>query len=115
MRSARNYLFLFFIAAMLSACAQIGLPTAETFNERLAVGYATVTTVRQSATTLLVAKKITAADGQNVLDQTDNARAGLDVARTLSKIDLKAADAKLTAIRTILTGLQTYLASRGAQ
>ena len=114
MKPARALLFLF-VVSLLTACAQLGLPSAGTFNERLAVGYTTVTTVRQSATTLLVAKKITADDAQNVLSQTDNARAGLDIARTMSKADPKAADAKLTAIRTILTGLQTYLTSKGAQ
>mgnify|MGYP001579719976 FL=1 len=72
-----------------------------------------MTTVRQSATTLLKAGKITADDGQNVLSSTDAARAGLDVARTLSKTDLAAADARLTAVRTALTALSTYLATKG--
>ena len=100
------------ISVMLSSCAALGVPTATTFNERLAVGYGTVTQVRQSATTLLNAKKLTAEDGTNVLSATDSARAGLDVARTLSKTDMGAADSKLTAVRTVLTALQAYLVSR---
>ena len=96
----------------LGGCASVGLPTADSFNERLAVGYASVTTIRQTATALLQAKKISADDGQQVLDQTNNARQGLDIARTLSKTNLAAADGKLTAIRTALNAVQTYLAAR---
>ena len=100
------------VGATLSGCASVGLPTADSFNERLAVGYASVTTIRQTATALLQAKKISADDGQQVLDQTNNARQGLDIARTLSKTNLAAADGKLTAIRTALNAVQTYLAAR---
>lgn len=103
-----------FVALILSltACAQLGLPTATTFNEKLAAGYSSVTAVRSSATTLLVAKKISSDDAQNIQTQADTARAGLDVARTISKTDQTAANARLTAIRTVLTALSTYLASR---
>lgn len=100
------------LVSFLSGCAALGLPTADSFNERLAVGYMTVTTVRATTATLLNAKKLTAEDGDNVLKSTDAARAGLDVARTLSKVDMKAADSKLTMIRTTLTALQAYLTSR---
>jgi len=108
----RNALWAITMVAMLSACAQLGVPTATTFNERLAVGYGTVTTVRQTATTLLTAKQISADDADNVLKTTDTARAGLDVARTLSGTNLTAADQKLTAIHTVLSALSTYLATR---
>lgn len=103
-----------FIALILSltACAQLGLPTATTFQERLTAGYALNAEVRSSAVTLLNAKKLTADDGQNILDQTNTARAGLDVARTIGKSDPKAGDTKLTAIRTVLVALQAYLATK---
>ena len=113
MRAAQRTLQLFIAALLLSACTTLGVPTVTTFNEQLAVGYTTVTTVRQTATTLLQAKKITADDGQNVLNVTDGARTGLDIARSISKTDLQAATNKLDAVRTILVGLQTYLASKG--
>jgi hypothetical protein len=103
---------LFCQLAILSACAQFGLPTADTFAERLAVGYGTVTEVRNTVTTLLKAKKLTADDGDNVLKATDAARLGLDVARSLSKTDMNAAGAKLTSVRTALTALQAYLTER---
>lgn len=113
MRIARQYATFVILAALLSACAQLGIPTATTFNERLAVAYSSVTQVRQSAATMLKAKQITADDGQSVLTATDAARAGLDVARTLATTDLKAADNRLTAARAALTALSTYLSTRG--
>lgn len=101
-----------FFAFLLVACAQLGIPAPETFNERLAAGYGTVAQVRVTATTLLDAKKITSDDAQNVLAATDAARQGLDVARSLSKTDLTAAEGKVTAIRATLTALSGYLATR---
>lgn len=103
------------IAAMfvvLAACSSLGIPTPDTFNEKLAVAVTLNTSVRQTATTLVQAKKISPDDGQNVLDQTNNARAALDIARQLSKTDLKAADSRLGAVRQALEALQAYLASR---
>jgi len=104
-----------FIASMLAltSCAQLGLPTANTFQERLTAGYALNAEVRQSAATLVLAKKLTPDDAQNILDQTNTARAGLDVARNIGRSDPKAGEAKLTAVRTVLIALQSYLASKG--
>ena len=45
------------LLTLASACAQLGLPTPQTFNEKMATAYATVTAVRDTATKLLVAKK----------------------------------------------------------
>ncbi len=109
---SRNYLVLLLFAGLV-ACAQVGLPNADTFNQKLAVAYSAVTQVRTTATTLLQAKKISADDAQNVNNQADHARAGLDIARAVSKTDLTAADAKLTAVHTVLTALSAYLATKG--
>ncbi len=100
------------VAVFLTACAGLGLPTPTTFNERLAAAYGTVTEVRSDATILLSAGKITPADAQNVQNQADNAKAALDLARTMSKGDLPAANTRLTATIAALTALQAYLASR---
>jgi hypothetical protein len=110
MHVMRNVLWM--AVLMLVGCAQLGLPTPETFNERLAASYGAVTAARQSATTLLQQKRITAADAENILKQTDAARAGLDISRTMASTDLNAANARLNAVRSALTGLQTYLNSR---
>lgn len=112
MRQLMQYFTFYLVAALLASCAQLGVPPAESFSERLAAGYALNAQVRHTATELLTAKKISSADGQQVLSQTDNARLGLDVARGLATSDTKSADAKLTAVRGALTALQAYLAIR---
>jgi len=93
-------------------CAALGLPTAETFNEKAAATLGTITTVRTTATSLLNQKRITAEDGKNVLVATDAARTGLDVARSLHQSNPTAANQKLDAVRAGLTALQSYLAAR---
>lgn len=88
------------------------LPTADTFNKRLAAADVLDTAVRRAAIALLNAGKITAEDGDNVLKATDAARAGLDIARKLSALDLTSADAKLNAVSITLTALSEYLTTR---
>lgn len=100
------------ILSVMLGCASIGVPTPSTFNEKLAVGVASVTSVRTSATTLLQAGKITPADAQNIQTQADTAREGLNVARGLSGTDLTGAGNKLTAATAVLTALQTYLLTK---
>ncbi len=102
------------ICVLASACASVGLPTAETFNEKLAVGYGTVTQVRSTATQLVMTKRLGSADASNVQAQADSARAGLDIARDMSKSDLPAANTRLQMATTVLTALQSYLSARSA-
>ena len=99
-----------FALSFLPAC--VGMPTADTFNQKLAIAISTVTAVRSTATTLLQAKKISVEDAQNVQAGADNARQGVEIARTISKVDVSAADQRLTAVTTVLSALQTYLASK---
>lgn len=101
------------LLAACSGCAQLGLPTAQTFNEKMAVAYGSVTQVRETATVLLQQKKITADDAANVLQATDVARTGLDTARKIHAVDPSGASAKLDSIRTGLSALAAYLAARG--
>lgn len=112
MKSLSRLNVIVFLLALCAACAQVGLPTAETFNQKLAVGYGTVTQIRTSALQLLQAKKITADDAQNINNSADQARSGLDIARSLSATDLSAANNKLVMATTILTAAQAYLATR---
>lgn len=87
-------------------------PKPITFNERMAAGLASVTFIRETATTLLAADRISVADAENVQDQANNARAGLDIAQSLKAIDPTAADAKLQATQLILSSLRNYLVCR---
>ena len=108
----RHYAPFYFLLMLLVGCATLGLPVAQTFNQKLAVGYATVTGIVTTADNLLLAKAITPDDAVNVLQQADNAKAGLDIAKKISTTDMTAADAKLTATRALLTAINSYLMTK---
>jgi hypothetical protein len=112
MRAAVRATFATWALLALLGCSVFGVPAPETFSERLAVGYATVTTARNTAATLVSEGSLSAEDGENVLEQTDNARAGLDIARKISATDPDGANARLTSILVGLEALQAYLRSR---
>lgn len=112
----KQHLQVAFLVAVFSAlmgCAQLGLPTPETFNEKVAAGYGTITQIVTTADTLLKAKKISPEDAENVLKSTDVAKVGIDTARKIHATDPTGADGKLNAIRTGLAAISAYLASRG--
>lgn len=111
MKHLQTY-FLLYVAVLLAGCTALGLPKAQTFEEKLTAGYATATAANQSVTALLKAKKIGSEDAEHVVAQVKNAVTGLDVARTMRKSDPKAADSKLTTVRAALTALQSYLAAK---
>ena len=97
---------------LMGACSYLGQPTPETFNERAAAAYASVTAVRQTALTLLQTGSITATDAQNVQEGADNARAGIDVARSIAVTNPSQAENRLTAAIVALNALNAYLASQ---
>lgn len=96
---------------LVAACAQLG-DTGDTFNQKLAAGYITVTQVRTTATALLEAGKISSVDAQNIQGQADIARSGLDVARGLAGVDIATASGRLQMVTTGLSAAAAYLASR---
>lgn len=102
------------LAFVLVACTSLGAPAPQTLNERIAVTVTAVTAVRQSATSLLVAKKLSVQDAENIQQQADNVVAGAQIARTIAGVDPAAADAKLQQTRAVLLALQAYLASKEA-
>jgi hypothetical protein len=95
---------------VFAACQTAGVPAPKTYNERLASGYVTVTSVRDTARTLVLEGLITADDAQNVQNLADQARMGLDLARTFGQTPQ--GEDKLTTALIILTELQSYLAKR---
>lgn len=109
------------LSSGLTGCQSLGLPTPQTFEEKLAAGYTSVTAVRGGALTYLQSveakgdpakSKAAADDAANIQAQADDARKGLDVARGLKAVDFKSADARLTSTLAVLTALQTYLEAR---
>ena len=101
------------LLVMLTACATLGVSAPQTFNERLAAGYSTVTAARVTTATLLTSGKLSKDDAQNVQSQLGNARTGLDLARQIHATDPAAGDAKIDAVVTALTALQAYLNTKG--
>lgn len=102
---------LLFTLLALTACA--GVPT-QTFNEKLLVGYATVTSVVQTDSTLYSQGVISKADAQNVEARADNIKQALDIAQSTYAVDQATGGNKLLDAVTALTSLQTYLNSIGA-
>lgn len=108
-------LMLFAVLAMNTGCAALGVTSAKTIEDKILAAGTAVDQVQKAAATLVRAKKISAEDGENVLKVADAAVAGIVVARSYAKADPAAADAKLQAVLTSLTLIQTYLATQGAK
>lgn len=107
----RHYL-LTFVLMLLAACAGLGVPTPQTFNEKEAAAISSVTAIRGTALSLLQAGKITAADAGSIQKQADNAREAIVVADQLHAANPNVGDERLTAIITGLSAVQAYLSSR---
>lgn len=101
------------IVGSMAGCAQMGIAMPQTFNERLAAGYTTATAGVQGVDALLKAKKITAAEAAQTLAKLDEAKAGLDAARSLRGTNPLAAQDRLSATLMVLQAMQAYLASKG--
>lgn len=105
----------FCFALLLAACAQLGVPEADTFNKKVFAGYNTVEGIAKTASDLRTAGKLSDGDRDNVVATARSAIQGLDLAKTLHASNPQAGNDKLTATITVLTALQAYLATRGAK
>lgn len=95
----------------VSGCAQVGV-NPKTFEDHVAVSITSVTQVRKVTRVLLEAKKISPADAQNVQNQADVAREGINIAIAIKSTDPAAAQSKLAAAVTVLKALDAYLAAK---
>lgn len=116
------------IAIPLAGCAALGLQSAETFNQKLAYSYGQVTAARKGALSVInascptpetytsVACKEAAADGKHIQSMADEARQGLDLAKTYAANgNLQQANIQLQLESAALTALSTYLATKGVK
>ena len=94
---------------MVAGCQALLGISPKSFPDRLAAGYSSVTTVRESATVLLNRGVLTANDAQNVQNQANSVRQGLDVADALYKIRPADGEDKLIITLRILNTLEAYL------
>lgn len=98
---------------LLTACAQLGLAPASSFEERLAYAVSQNAAVRQTAAVSLENGEIALEDAQNVLKLTDQVRTALDAARVAAGAgDPSTAEGRLQLATSILVNLQAYLRSR---
>lgn len=101
------------VAALLlisiAACSLLGVPEPRSFDERLAAGYVAVSALRVTTASLLDAGSIELADAENLLQQTDAARQGLDVSRALQGVE---AEDRLVMTLQVLAAAQAYLCQR---
>src|SRR5882762_9274818 len=116
------------IVLLLSGCAYLRLQTADTFNQKLAYSYGQVTAARKGATAVVNAScptpdkfatpacQTAVADGKHVQAMADEARQGLDLAKTYAAAgNLTQANIQLQLESAALTALSTYLAAKGIQ
>lgn len=109
----RHYAAFALLGILLSACATLGFESAKSFEDKLAYAFGNVTAVRETAAAGVRAGTLSSADGAEVLELTNEARALLDAARVVAGTgDTEAANAKLVLATAILTQLRNYLNAR---
>jgi hypothetical protein len=123
-----RYLNACVVLVILAGCAALGLQPAETFNQKLAYSYGQVTAARRGATSVVNAScptpdtftsdacKSAVADGKHVQQMADEARAGLDLAKTYAAAgNLQQANVQLQLESAALSALQAYLLAKGVK
>lgn len=104
--------------AVLTGCTgpnAILAPVPDGPNAKIAVALSSVTTARELLTTAVNANQITATDAENLRQQLNTARQGIDVAQTVFKTDLTGGEARLAAARLAIDGVRAYLIAKGAK
>jgi len=100
------------IGALLIACAQIGIPAADTFNKKAIAAHSMVAGIAKSASMLRAAGKLSDADRDNVVASLKAAESAIDLATTTHKTDAAGGMTKLDASVAILGALNAYLLTK---
>jgi len=112
-RRAAALLLTWLFAWAVAACAAI--PAADTFNKKLAGAYIGATAVAQMTGTAAATGKITPAQKDEVVAKLLIVMAALKAAESAHAANPTAAESHLTTALTVITGLQSYLASQGVR
>lgn len=94
---------------LLTACASLGIPQADTFNKQVIVANSLVESVATTASSLHATGKITDEDKASVYQQGTEARAAIELVRNVHTADPLAAENRLNTIIVALTALQSRL------
>lgn len=100
------------IISLFTACAQLGIAAPQSLAEKVTVTVTAVTGVREAANTLLVAKKISVQDAENIQKQANAVREAAELALQIGATNPAAGETKLTQARSALAALQAYLAAK---
>ena len=101
------------VLGSLEGCPSAGVATPQTFNEKLAYGYATHTAILQTATAGVTSGSLTSTDAAKVLADADSVKVGLDAAAAANAAgDVAGANSKLAIALSVLTSIQTFLNSK---
>lgn len=107
-------MFMLAFVVGLSACASLGVPTADTVNKKAAEGYITITAAANVVTTARVAGKMSEADRDKTVAALQSFKVALDTVVKSAPTDPAAADAKLRDILLALNALSAGLATQQA-
>lgn len=86
------------LALLISACAALGVPPADTFNKRVILANGIVEQASATIEALTIARKISKPEAASYNERAREAASAIDVAREIRVSDPAAADARLTAI-----------------
>lgn len=113
MQRSLNYVRYMLAVVLLTACAQLGLEQADTFDKKLAYAYGQTTGFRQAATMGVNQRKLSSDEGTAILKLTDDTRVFLDAAKMAP--DITKAQTNLTLALGVLVQIQNYLNTRGVK
>lgn len=94
---------------LLTACAALGVPKADTFNKQIVVANSLVESAATTAASLYAAGKISDDARADVYNQGTQARASIEIVRQLHATDPLSAENRLNTIIVALTALQGRL------
>jgi hypothetical protein len=100
---------------VLVGCKTLGLATPQTLDQKLAYGYAGVTTALNTIATATTAGQLTSVQATNANGLALQVKLVLDAARSLETSNATAAQNDLTLALSSLTAVQTYLTNAGVK
>ncbi len=100
------------LTVLMTSCAVFGVPPPETFNQRVSFALSNVTAVRESATEAVSSGSISADDAQNVQNQANTAREGIDIAVSIHATNPAQADQRLVAAQAVVDALKAYVSKQ---
>jgi glutamate-1-semialdehyde aminotransferase len=101
-------LALIVLAVLITACASLATPTS--MDQRLGYALGSTTAVRQTCADLRSRQRLTMANAEKCLTQTDAARIAVELARSaMGRGDITTAQGQLAAATAILASLEAML------